>query len=266
MFSFQVGASIAKHLMPVVGAPATTAMRVGLSAVMVAVLQRAWRRVPSRSAWPMIVAYGAALGVMNASFYLAINRIPLGIAVALEFTGPLGVAVAHSRRAVHFVWIGLAVAGLIPLLPIVPTGRGLDPVGVLWALSAGVCWAGYIIFGQKAGRAHGPTTPSWGLLVAALIVVPIGIAEAPRGAVTWSVVPLGVAVAVFSSALPYTLEMAALTRLSRRAYGTLMSFDPAAAALVGFIALGERLTVVQWMAVTCVVVASAGTVGTDDGS
>lgn len=263
MVSFQAGASIAKQLIPTLGAPGTTALRLGLSAIMVALLQRPWRHVPTRAAMPVILIYGLSLGIMNFVFYLALRTIPLGIAVALEFTGPLVVALLHSRRRLDYLWIALAAIGLLLLLPITRTSAGLDPVGVLWALAAGVCWALYIVFGQKAGRAHGAGASTWGMIIAACAIVPIGIADAGRALIAPSVLPLGVGVAILSSALPYTLEMTALRRLSARTYGVLMSFEPALAALIGLVVLDELLTPNQWIAIGAIIAASIGTVAGD---
>jgi inner membrane transporter RhtA len=197
---------------------------------------------------------------MNFVFYLALRTIPLGIAVAIEFVGPLGVAVAASHRRIDYLWVALAAGGLLMLLPIAPSGRHVDPVGVVWALAAGAFWALYIVFGQKAGNAHGAAAATWGMMIAAVLVVPIGVADAGRGLVSPSVLPFGIAVALLSSALPYTLEMVALRRLSAKAFGTLMSFEPALGALAGALILGERLAPEQWLAISAVVVASIGTV------
>jgi inner membrane transporter RhtA len=265
ILSFQAGASVAKQLIPVVGAPGTTALRLGLSAVLVCLLQRPWRTLPTRSSLPVILAYGVALGTMNFVFYLALRTIPLGIAVALEFTGPLGVALAGSRRRSDFVWIAMAAVGLMLLLPIAPTRAALDPVGVLFALAAGLCWALYIVFGQKAGRAHGATAATWGMLIAASFTVPIGMAQAGRALLAPSVLSKGLAVAVLSSALPYSLEMIALRRLATKTFGTLMSLEPAVAALVGLAFLHERLTPTQWTAIAAVMIASIGIVGSEAG-
>jgi inner membrane transporter RhtA len=263
MASFQAGASIAKGLIPVIGAPGTTALRLGLSALIVCVVQRPWRSLPSRSAVGVIIVYGLALGTMNFVFYLALRTIPLGIAVALEFTGPLAVALAGSRRRADFLWIGLAVVGLLFLLPIAPTERALDPAGVGFALAAGVCWALYIIFGQKAGRAHGASASAWGMVIAAIVTVPVGVALAGRAILSPEVLPMGLAVAVLSSAFPYTLEMLALRQLATKTFGTLMSLEPAVAALAGLVFLNERLTVTQWLAIAAVMIASMGTVRDD---
>lgn len=260
MVSFQVGASVAKQLIPLIGAPGTAALRLGLSAILVIVLQRAWRTIPARKAWPVILAYGLSLGAMNFVFYFALRSIPLGIAVAIEFIGPLGVAVFASRRRVDYLWVALAALGLLLLLPIRTTADRLDPVGVLCALGAGLGWALYIIYGQKAGRAHGAAASTWGLIVAACLIVPIGIADAGRDLLAPWIWTFGVAVAVFSSALPYTLEMVALRRLSARTFGTLMSFEPAIAAIAGVAILHEHLTPTQWVAIGFIIVASVGTV------
>ncbi len=148
-----------------------------MSALIVIVLQRPWRSVPSRSAWPVVLAYGLSLGAMNSVFYLALRTIPLGIAVAIEFIGPLAVAVMALRRRLDYLWVALAALGLSVLLPITSAGAALDRTGVLFALAAGVGWALYIVFGQKAGHAHGAAASTWGLIIAAVVTTPIGIAD-----------------------------------------------------------------------------------------
>ena len=260
MVSFQVGASVAKQLIPSIGAPGTTALRLGLSAILVVLLQRAWRTIPTREVWPVILAYGLSLGAMNFVFYFALRTIPLGIAVAIEFIGPLGVAVFASRRRVDYLWVALAAVGLLLLLPIRATEGRLDPVGVLCALAAGLGWALYIVYGQKAGHAHGAAASTWGLIVAACLILPIGIADAGRALLAPWIWTFGMAVAVFSSALPYTLEMVALRRLSAKTFGTLMCFEPAIAAIAGLAFLHEHLTPIQWLAIGFIIVASIGTV------
>jgi inner membrane transporter RhtA len=260
MISFQVGATFAKQLIPAIGAPGTAALRLGLSALIVVILQRPWRVIPSRPAWPVVLAYGVSLGAMNSVFYLALRTIPLGVAVALEFTGPLAVAVLASRRRLDYLWVALAAAGLLLLLPITSASAALDPAGVAYALAAGVGWALYIVFGQKAGRAHGTSASAWGLIIAALLTMPIGAVDAGRALLAPRVLPFGVAVAVFSSALPYTLEMIALRRLSAKAFGTLMSFEPAIAAIAGVIVLHEHLTALQYLAIAAIIAASVGAV------
>jgi inner membrane transporter RhtA len=260
MVSFQIGATFAKQLIPTLGAAGTTALRLGLSALLLIVLQRPWRSVPSRSAWPVVLAYGVSLAAMNSVFYLALSRIPLGIAVAIEFVGPLAVAVFASRRRLDYLWVGLAALGLSLLLPITHSGSALDPVGVAYALAAGVGWALYIVFGQKAGRAHGTNASTWGLMIAALLTVPIGVIDTGAAIFDPAILPFGLGVAIFSSALPYTLEMIALRRLSTKVFGTLMSFEPAIAALAGVVVLHEQLTATQWLAIGAIISASVGAV------
>ena len=260
MVSFQIGAAFAKQLIPVLGAPGTTALRLGISALLLLVVQRPWRSTPTGAAWRWILPYGLSLGAMNAIFYVALARIPLGIAVAIEFVGPLGVAVYASRRRIDYLWVLLAVVGLALLLPIRSGAASLDPLGVACALAAGVGWALYILFGQKAGRAHGPTAATWGLLVAAALVVPLGVIDAGASLVDPARLPFGIAVAIFSGALPYSLEMIALRGLSTKAFGTLMSFEPAIAAVAGVVLLHEVLTPTHWVAIVCIVAASVGAV------
>jgi inner membrane transporter RhtA len=206
--------------------------------------------------------YGLAMGWMNLFFYLSLNRIPLGIAVALEFTGPLAVAIATSRRAIDFAWIALAAAGLIVLLPWGHESKPLDPAGIAYALAAGVCWALYIVFGQKAGNAHGGQTAALGTLAAAIVIMPIGIAQSGTALLSPALLPTACAMALLSSALPYSLEMYALTRLPTRTFGVLMSANPALGALSGLIFLGETLSIVQWGAIASIMFASAGSAAT----
>jgi inner membrane transporter RhtA len=263
MVSFQAGASIAKTLIPLVGAPGTTALRLGISAITMAVLQRPWRNVPSRGALPVVLVYGLSLGTMNFVFYMALRTTPLGIAVGLEFVGPLVLALATSHHRLDVVWVLLAAIGLVLLLPIAPASAQLDPAGALFALAAGGCWALYIVFGQRSGRAHGASASTWGMIIAALWIVPFGVVSAGRALVTPEILPRGFGVAMLSSALPYTLEMTALRRLSTKTYGTLMSLEPAVAALAGLTFLGERLGLLQWLAIGAVMAASIGMLGNE---
>ncbi|MDB5718432.1 MAG: rhtA [Sphingomonas bacterium] len=259
MVSIQFGASFAKRLFPVVGAEGTTALRLGLASIILFAVLRPWRSRLSRASLPALLVYGASLGAMNLLFYMAIRTVPLGIAVALEFVGPLAVAMVSSRRAIDFAWIALAVAGLALLLPAFGAAEAIDPAGAALALAAGGCWALYIVFGQKAGAAHGAQATAFGSIVAALIVMPIGIAHAGTSLLAPPVLLTGLVVALLSSALPYSLEMIALTRLPTRTFGTLMSGEPAVAAVIGFAVLGEALTPVQWLGIGAVMLASAGT-------
>jgi len=262
MISIQAGAALAKSLFPLVGAAGAAALRLAFASLMLLIVWRPWRRLPSREAALPIIVYGLAMGGMNLLFYSALRRIPLGIAVALEFTGPLAVATASSRRGRDFLWIVLAALGLLLLLPVRRRAAVLDPAGIGYALGAGACWALYIVFGRRAGALHGGRTAALGMLVGSALIVPIGAASA--GAKLWSVSlwPVALGVALLSSALPYSLEMFALTRLPTRTFGVLMSGEPAVAALSGLCFLGERLTLAQWAAILCIVLASGGSAAT----
>lgn len=258
MMSIQSGASLAKSLFPLVGAPGVTALRIALGTLILVVVFKPWRlRFKKEQRLPLLF-YGLALGGMNYMFYLSIQTIPLGIAVALEFTGPLAVALFSSRRPVDFIWVVLAVLGLWFLLPLGQGVSQIDLTGAALALGAGACWAVYILTGQRAGEEHGPATVALGSLIAAVIFVPIGMAQATDSIWQWSILPVGLAVAILSTALPYSLEMIALTRLPTRIFGTLMSMEPALAAISGMIFLGETLTLVQTLALCSIIAASMG--------
>lgn len=235
-----------------------TALRIALGTLILVVIFKPWRlRVKKEQRLPLLF-YGLALGAMNYMFYLSIQTIPLGIAVALEFTGPLAVALFSSRRPVDFIWVVLAVVGLWFLLPLGQSVSEIDLTGAALALGAGACWAVYILTGQRAGEEHGPATVALGSLIAAIIFVPLGMAQATDSIWQWSVMPVGFAVAILSTALPYSLEMIALTRLPTRIFGTLMSMEPALAAISGMVFLGETLTFTQTLALCSIIAASMG--------
>ncbi len=262
MISVQYGATFAKRLFPVVGAEGTTALRLGLSAVFLLPFLRPRSLRISRRNLPALLGYGFSLGSMNLLFYSALHTIPLGIAVALEFTGPLALAVALSRRWVDLLWAALAAAGVVFLLPFGASRHSLDRTGLLYALGAGACWASYSVFGQKAGGDHGSSTAALGVLIAAVVVVPVGVARAGATLLSPSILLPAVLVALLSSALPYPMEIIALTRLPTRAYGTLTSAEPALGALMGALFLHEHLTPVQIAAVSAIMAASLGTAAT----
>lgn len=258
MASFQLGAALAKSLFPAVGAAGAAALRLGIAALVLLVAFRVWRQPLARSAWPHVIRYGAALGAMNLCFYLSLRTLPLGAAVALEFTGPLAVAIWHSRRASDFLWVGLAVAGLIVLLPTGATGLRLDPAGVAFALGAALGWALYIVWGRQAGIAAGPRSVALGMTVGALIVLPLGAGAALPALGSATLLGIALAVALMSSVVPYVLEMWALTRIAPRVFGVSMSLEPAIAAATGWLWLGERLASAQLLAVAAIIAASAG--------
>ncbi len=257
MVSIQGGATLAKQLFPLVGVEAVTAYRLGFSAIILLIIFKPWKRKLQVGYRRYLLYYGITLGTMNFLFYQSIKTIPLGIAVGLEFTGPLAVALFASRRKIDFLWIGLVVLGLLALIPF-RDSSSIDLLGVFYALTAGVCWALYIIFGQKAGNYYGTATVGIGAAIAAIIYVPIGIASGGFSIFAPQYLPMALAVAILTSALPYALEMMALTRMPAKTFGTLTSLEPAIAAIFGFIILSEVLSGVQIGGILAIIIASLG--------
>ena len=259
MTSLCIGSSFAKSLFPLVGAVGMTGLRNGLSAVLMTLVFRPWRWRLDARRWRIALLYGVILGVMNTCFYLALARLPIGVAIALEFVGPLGVALFSSARRLDLLWVALAAAG-VALLALPGTGAAaLDPIGVGFVAVAAAAWAAYIVVGQRAARLmSGAQAVSIGLWAAALVSVPLALADAGAVLVRPAVLAQGMVVAVLCSAVPYPLELAALRRLPARVFGVLVSLEPAIGALAAMAVLGERLTGAQWLAIALVVAASAG--------
>lgn len=259
VISVQGGAAFAKELFPVLGAAGTAGLRVGLSALLLFAVFRPPLARLTRAQWVAVIPYGVVLGAMNLTFYMALERIPLGLAVTLEFAGPLGLAVFGSRRGLDFVWVVLAAVGIVLISPWRGGVGSLDVLGVVLALIAGGCWSAYIVLGGRVGKVFpGGQSVATGMLFASLTVLPFSFA----GGLAAHLTPLrflgGLAVALLSGAVPFTLEMMALRVLSSRTFGILMSLEPAAAALSGLVFLREQLTVTQWLALIFVSAASAG--------
>jgi inner membrane transporter RhtA len=255
IITVQLGSALAKQLFVEVGSFGTVALRLFFAA---AVLMLVWRpslRLP-RETWTVVLSYGVILGLMNVCFYLSLSRIPLGIAVTVEFLGPLAVAIGGSRRWLDALWAALATGGVVLLME---GGGTVDMIGLLFALAAGVFWGLYILVGAALGR-H--TTEgnglALGMAVAALVAVPVGVADSGAALLQPWVLVAGLGVALLSSVIPYTLDLEALRRIPARVFGILMSLEPAMAALIGLVVLREALHPSQWIAVLCVVVASAG--------
>jgi inner membrane transporter RhtA len=263
MVSLCAGTSLAKSLFPLVGAQGTSAYRVGFSALVLCLIWRPWRTPLNRKDLMAVVFYGAVMGAMNLCFYMAIRTIPLGLAIAIEFTGPLSLALLHARRLSHFAWIGLAVLGLALLLPLGDSSLNLDPVGVAFAAAAAVFWALYIVAGQRTGHLHGGQSVALGMLTAALIIAPFGIVAAGARLLDPTAIGLGLVVALVSSALPYSLEMVAMRGISKRSFGVMLSLEPAVGAMAGLLLLGEQLVARQWLAIALVIAASVGTTMSD---
>lgn len=265
IISITWSAALAKQLFATLTPPGVTALRLFFSALILIVVMRPWRHPLPRPAWGAVVVYGGSLGCMNLCFYLAIDRLPLGIAVGLEFTGPLLLSLFASRSKGDIVWAGLAIMGVATLVfgKALAAGQttsvtSLDPVGLLFIALASLCWTLYIVFGKKSGQLAGPTTVVYAMCVAAIFTVPIGFSQAGMALFSLSIVPLAFALGLFSSALPYALEIVALEKLPTRTFGILMSLEPAFAAFSGFMFLHEQLSLTQWLALGSIVLASVG--------
>ncbi|PRH78559.1 EamA family transporter [Streptomyces solincola] len=263
-FSVQFGAGVAVMLMPRAGALGVVTLRLLLAALVLLVVCRPRLRGYGRADWGTVVAFGTALAAMNMMFYQALDRIPLGAAVTLEVLGPLTLSVVASRRLVNLVWAGLALGGVALL-----SGGGfdrLDPVGAAFALGAGGMWAAYIVFSARTGRRF-PQADGLALAmtVGAVISLPFGIWEAGDRLLVPATLGLGLAVALMSSVLPYTLELIALRRLPAPTFAVLMSLEPAIAATAGFLLLGQGLHLTEAMAIVLVIGASIGAVRSQAG-
>ncbi|MER5460329.1 EamA family transporter [Streptomyces sp. NPDC002668] len=259
--SVQFGAAIAVLLMPRAGALGVVTLRLVLAAVVLLIVCRPRLRGHSRADWGTVIAFGTAMAAMNVLFYQAADRIPLGSAVTFEVLGPLALSVIVSRRPVNLLWAGLALGGVVLL-----SGGGfdrLDPVGAVFALSAGAMWAAYIVFSARTGRRF-PQADGLALAMAvgAVLSLPLGIAEAGSQLLVPSTLGLGLAVALMSSVLPYTLELLALRRLPAPTFAVLMSLEPAIAATAGFLVLHQDLSVIDALAIALVIAASMGAVRT----
>ncbi|CAM6054839.1 unnamed protein product [Sphagnum tenellum] len=260
MVSIQYGATFAKKLFPLIGPVGSTGVRLTLATVILFMVWKPWRGPRlKRSEIKAIGLYGVSLGWMNLLFYEALVRIPLGPAVALEFTGPLSVALLLSRKKKDFLWVTLAAIGLLLLLPTGGT-MGLDLIGCAFALGAGGCWAMYILFGQKAGSSSlsGGRITALGMFAATLVILPVALFQEGLKLFQPSFLPLALAVALLSSAIPYTLEMSVLKKMPAKTFGILMSLEPAIAATLGLIFLSEKLYLSQIFAIASIMAASLG--------
>jgi inner membrane transporter RhtA len=258
--SVQLGAAIAKTLFDSLGPGGTVFMRIAFAALVLLVLVRPKLGGHDRNAYLVAGLFGLALALMNFSIYLAIDRIPLGVAVTLEFVGPLGVAVAGSRRILDVLWVVLAAAGILLLAPLGAFGgMDLDPVGVALALLAGCLWASYILLSARTGSAFpGGTGLVFALCVGTVVMAPVGIAGAGSALLDPKLLLAGFGVAMLSSAIPFSLDLVALRKIPARIFGVLMSLEPAVAALAGLVVLGERLGIRAVVAIALVTVAAAG--------
>ncbi|SJZ63440.1 EamA family transporter [Sediminibacterium ginsengisoli] len=256
--SVQGGAAVAKGLFPALGSGGTAAIRTSLSCIILLAIFRPNLRKLTAQQWKAVVPYGLALGTMNLVFYLALERIPLGIAVTLEFVGPLVLAVTGSRKLQDLLWVVMAAAGIVLIAPWSIAGN-IDMVGALLALLAGTLWAFYIVLGGRVSRVlPGGAAVSIGMIFATLVVLPFGIAGGGLTQLTPVLLLAGAGVAILSGALPYSLEMQALRQLPARTFSILMSLEPAVASVFSFLFLNEHFSFSEWLAVILIVAASAG--------
>jgi inner membrane transporter RhtA len=257
--TLQVGAAFAVTLFDEVGPAGASFLRLGIAALVLLAWWRPRVRGHAREDLALAVAFGLALATMNWAIYGAMDRIPIGVAVTIEFAGPLGLAVALSRRALDLVWVALAAAGILLLTN--PFGASdLDPTGVALALLAAAAWAVYIPISARTGKVFpgGASGLALAMAVGALVVAPAGIAEGGTRLLEPALLASGAVVALASSVIPYSLELESLRRIPARVFGVLMSLEPAVAALAGFVVLGQDLAARDWAAIALVVIASAG--------
>jgi inner membrane transporter RhtA len=234
-------------------------LRVAFAALVLALLWRPAVRGHRRAEWRLVAAFGLSLAAMNFFFYESIARIPLGLAVTFEFVGPLGVAVAGSRRALDLLWVALAAGGIALIAN--PGAGGLDALGVLYALIAGGCWAAYILLSARTGRAFpGGSGLALAMCVAAALLVPVGVPTAGAALLDPELLALGAAVAMLSSAIPYSAELEALRRMPEHVFGVLLSLEPAVASLAGFVVLDQGLSAAELVGIALVTAAVAGAV------
>ena len=263
--SVQFGGALAATLVPVIGAPGSVTLRLLISTVILLLIARPRLRGHTRGAWLTVVLFGLALGAMNWSFYASLGRLPIGVAVTIEFLGPLLLTVVLSRRAVDFLAVLAAAAGVVLISEAltVPFAE-LDLIGLGLAALAGACWAAYIVLSKRTGAAFSQLDGlALAMVVASVAVAPFGLGSAPLW--TGEILLKGLGIAVLSSVLPYSLELLALRRMSSRVFGILLSLEPAAAALAGLLVLHQRLTGLQVLGIALVVGASAVVMGTSRG-
>lgn len=256
ILSVQFGAGVAKDLFDEVQPTVMVWLRLATSVLVLGLIARPVLRGHSRSDWLVVIGFGVSLGTMNWAIYQSFARIPLGLAVTIEFVGPLTLAVLGSRRARDLIWVGLAAAG-VALLGL--DGDDLDAAGVGFALLAGAAWAAYILLSSHTGRRwpglDGLTVAS---VVATLMLTPYAVPAGGETLLDPRILALGAAVGLLSSVIPYSCEITALRSMPPALFSILMSLEPAAAALAGIVVLGEFLSPSQWLAMACVVVASVG--------
>lgn len=257
MAAYQIGAAVAKGLFPAVGPQGAATLRLCMASVVLLAIVRPWRAWPRRSDWPALVGLGISMAGAIICFFSSIERLPLGVAIAVQFLGPLSIAVFGSKRRMHLLWAVLAGIGVWCLVGVGARTAALDPIGLVWSLGSAICWAGYILFGRAASFS-GPATGAIATTIAALLILPVGVNHAGIALLDMNLLPLAVVVGVFSTALPFSLELYALPRMPARTFAVLMSLEPAFAVLAGLILLHERLAGAQILGIAIVIAAAAG--------
>lgn len=265
MVSITAGAAIAKDIFPILGPAGSTFLRLAVAGLILVVVRRPWMNSLNSRQWRWTLIYGAVLGLMNLLFYFAIARLPIGLAIAIEFLGPLAVTLSLSRHIWDLLWALLAFVGVCLMMPQVNSSVAVDLIGVLFALGAAAEWASYILIGRKAGNlVPAANATAYGMIVGCLLAAPFGAVPALQLVNHPAVIPAALAVGLLSSAIPYSLEMVALKHLSAKTFGILLSLEAAIGALSGFLILHENLSAIQLLAIFCVMVASAGSIVSSD--
>ncbi|MEU8109325.1 DMT family transporter [Nonomuraea muscovyensis] len=258
IFSVQIGAGFAKELFTALPPSAVVFLRIAAGALIMAAVARPRLKGMSWRDWAVGLGFGATLALMNLTFYEALARLPMGVAVAIEFLGPLGVAVAASRRRLDLLWVALAGLGIALLAPW-GQAETVSWAGIGFALVAGACWAGYILLSAAAGqRFPGTSGLSFAMIASVVVIAPVGVATGGADLLQPELLLIGIGVGLLSSVIPYSLELQALRRMPKQVFGILMSLEPAAAALIGVLLLNEILHLQQWAAIVCIVAASLG--------
>ena len=262
MMAYQMRASFAKQLIATLDPLTVTVLRLSFASILIALMFRSWRIISQlkQLKWRDLLFYSAALGSMNILFYMSLGKLPQGIAVGLEFIGPLGLALISIQRRRDYIWVGFAILGIALMIPWHDaTHQSFSYIGAACALAAGLCWALYIYFGQRVVQQKiGMHALTIAITLSALTLLPFGVwhnAPALFDTQYWGKALL---IAILATAIPYALDLMALKQLSKLSYGTLSSLSPALAALAGLVILHEQISLLQWVALLCIIVASIG--------
>jgi inner membrane transporter RhtA len=259
IISVQLGASFSVKLYPAIGVVGTTTLRQLFAAIILALIFKPWENFPARAHWRDLIIYGVVIGVMNLTFYYALQTVPQGIAVAIEFLGPLGVAIFASRRWWDALWVTCAVVGLVLLLPLRHGAAALDLGGVLWALCAAVMWGVYILIGHRLSRTvDAGKAVAIGMIISTVLILPLGVADQGVRLLDPKILGLGLMVSVLASAIPYGFEMVALKHIPAKTFSLMMSLEPAFGTLMGMVILQQSLLWPQLLAIGMVIIASMG--------